>query len=63
MRRRNQATRLGHRSLGEAHMTNEERDLITRFIERVGGAQSGGFAPGTGKAAPRCHRSTGRQTR
>jgi hypothetical protein len=31
-------------------MTNEERDLITRFIERVGGAQSGGFAPGTGQA-------------
>ncbi len=30
-------------------MTNEERDLITRFIERVGGAQSGGFAPGTGQ--------------
>ena len=26
-------------------MTNEERDLITRFIERAGGAQQGGFAP------------------
>ena len=33
-------------------MTNEERDLITRFIERVGGAQPGGFAPGTAQAAP-----------
>ena len=31
-------------------MTNEERDLITRFIERVGGAQAGGFAPGTGQS-------------
>ncbi len=30
-------------------MTNEERDLITRFIERVGGAQAGGFAPATGQ--------------
>ena len=32
-------------------MTNEERDLITRFIERVGGAQSG-FAGGQGGAQP-----------
>ena len=32
-------------------MTNEERDLITRFIQRVGGAQpGGGFAPGAGQA-------------
>jgi hypothetical protein len=25
-------------------MTNEERDLITKFIERVGGARPSGFA-------------------
>jgi hypothetical protein len=30
-------------------MTNEERDIITRFIERVGGASPGGFA-GPGQA-------------
>src|ERR1700759_1295526 len=30
-------------------MTNEERDLIARFIARVGGGpQSGGFLPGAG---------------
>jgi len=37
-------------------MTNEERDIITRFVERVGGApQAGGFAgsvPGTAPALP-----------
>ena len=32
-------------------MTNEERDLITKFIERVGGAQPGGFAAGAGAQA------------
>lgn len=34
-------------------MTNEERDIITRFIERVGGAQAGagfGSVPGTAPA-------------
>jgi hypothetical protein len=29
-------------------MTNEERDLITKFIERVGGARPSGFAAGAG---------------
>ena len=35
-------------------MTNEERDLITRFFARVGGAgqQSGGFLGGAPSAAP-----------
>src|SRR6185295_16938870 len=36
-------------------MTNEERDLITRFIQRVGGAATGGFAgsvPATQPALP-----------
>ena len=33
-------------------MTNEERDLITRFIERVGGAQPSGSVPGSGQALP-----------
>jgi hypothetical protein len=31
-------------------MTNEERDLITRFVARVGGGHSGSFAAGTGQA-------------
>ena len=31
-------------------MTNEERDLIARFVARVGGApQGGGFLSGTGR--------------
>ncbi|MCW3475996.1 DUF2076 domain-containing protein [Limobrevibacterium gyesilva] len=36
-------------------MTNEERDLITRFIQRVGGAPAGGFGgsvPGTAPTQP-----------
>jgi len=33
-------------------MTNEERDLIIRFVQRFGGAQPGGFAGGVGQAAP-----------
>jgi hypothetical protein len=34
-------------------MTNEERDLIARFVSRVGGApQSGGFLPGQGGSVP-----------
>lgn len=35
-------------------MTNEERDIIARFISRVGGAASGGFGsvPGTQPALP-----------
>ena len=33
-------------------MTNEERDIITRFIERVGGAQGSGFGSAPGAAAP-----------
>jgi hypothetical protein len=35
-------------------MTNEERDIITRFIERVGGAKAGGFGsvPGSAPALP-----------
>jgi hypothetical protein len=32
-------------------MTNEERDLITQFVQRVGGAQAPG-APGQGAVAP-----------
>ena len=32
-------------------MTNEERDLITRFIERVGAQQAGGFGGPAGQAA------------
>jgi uncharacterized protein len=35
-------------------MTNEERDIITRFIERVGGAKAGSFGsvPGSAPALP-----------
>jgi hypothetical protein len=34
-------------------MTNEERDLIARFVARVGGApQSGGFLPGQAGSVP-----------
>jgi hypothetical protein len=33
-------------------MTNEERDLITRFIERVAGASPGGFAGAVAPAQP-----------
>src|SRR4051812_19478753 len=35
-------------------MTNEERDLIARFVARVGGApqQGGGFLPGSGGSVP-----------
>jgi hypothetical protein len=33
-------------------MTNEERDLITKFIERVGGARPSGFAAGAAGGAP-----------
>ena len=34
-------------------MTNEERDLIARFVARVGGApQQGGFLPGPGGSVP-----------
>ena len=33
-------------------MTNEERDIITRFIERVGGASTGRFGSGPGAAPP-----------
>ena len=32
-------------------MTNEERDIITRFIERVGGASTGGLGSGSGAAS------------
>ena len=33
-------------------MTNEERDIITRFIERVGGAPSASFGSVPGAAPP-----------
>ena len=33
-------------------MTNEERDLITRFIERVGGQPASGSVPGSGQTLP-----------
>ena len=34
-------------------MTNEERDLIARFVSRVGGqSQGGGFLPGQGGSVP-----------
>jgi len=36
-------------------MTNEEREIITRFVERVGGARSGGdfgSVPGSAPALP-----------
>jgi hypothetical protein len=33
-------------------MTNEERDLITRFIERAAGVQTGGFGSGQGQQPP-----------
>ena len=45
-------------------MTNEERDIITQFIERVGGAKApSGFGSVPGTAARRCRRWTGRPMR
>ena len=39
-------------------MTNEERDLIARFVARVGGApQSGNFLPGQGGSVPQSQTS------
>ncbi len=43
-------------------MTNEERDLIEKFVARVGGAASGGFTPACRRPSPAWRRSTRRRT-